>query len=78
MGQTQLSRHDSYSGFYTEHRKSLQDVKGKAQAEGVRKADSTEGCKDDGCCCSSAEVPVMGMERRTADIRFQMMNQLNH
>jgi hypothetical protein len=77
MGQTQLSRHEPYSGFYTKLRKSLQNAKGTAQADNIREAYNTNDCKDGGCCCSSDEVPVMGMERRTADIQFQVFCQQN-
>lgn len=59
-----------------ELRKSLQNAKRKAQVGNTYEADSIKGCKDSGCCCSSVEVPVMGMERRTADIQFQLFNQL--
>ena len=76
MGQTQLSRHEPYSGSFIELRKSLQNAKIKAQVGNTYEADSIKGCKDSGCCCSSVEVPVMGSERRTADIQFQLFNQL--
>jgi RNA-directed DNA polymerase len=76
MGQTRLSRHEPYSGSFMELRKSLQNAKRKAQVGNTYEADSNKGCKDSGCCCSSVEVPVMGMERRTADIQFQLFNQL--
>jgi RNA-directed DNA polymerase len=76
MGQTRLSRHEPYSGSFTELRKSLQNAKRKAQVGNTYEADSIKGCKVSGCCCSSVEVPVMDMERRTADIQFQLFNQL--
>lgn len=42
----------------------------------THKAYSTDVCKDDGCRCSSYEVFVMNMERRTAAIQFQLFTQL--
>jgi len=50
--------------------KSLQNAKRKAQVGHTHEAESINDCKDVGCCYSSEEVPVMGMERRTADIQF--------
>jgi len=70
MGQTRLSRHEPYSGSFRELGKFMQNAKRKAQAGSTRKAESINVCKDVGCCYSSEEVPVMGMERRTADIQF--------
>ena len=37
---------------------------------------STDVYKDDGCRCSSNEVFVLNMERRAADIQFQILKQL--
>lgn len=68
-GQTQLSRCELNSGFYTELRKSLQNAKRTAQKGNTLKAYSIEVCKDDGCRCNSKEVFVMNMERRTTDIQ---------
>ena len=42
----------------------------------THEAYSIDVYKDDGCCCSSDEVFVMSMERRTADIQFQLSKQL--
>ncbi|MFS0491579.1 hypothetical protein [Leadbetterella byssophila] len=38
-----------------------------AQADSICKAYSIDIDEDDGCCCSSVEVAVMAMERRTTD-----------
>jgi hypothetical protein len=59
--QTQLRRHDSYLGFYTELRKSLLDAKRKAANANIIDAN-----KDGGWCCSSEETFVMRVERRTS------------
>ena len=42
----------------------------------THKAYSINVYKDDGCCCSSDERLVMSVERRTADIQFQIFKQL--
>ena len=68
--QTQLSRLEFYAGFYKELRKSLQNAKRTAQVGNTYEAYSTDVCKDDGCRCSSVEVLVTSMERRTTDIQF--------
>ena len=70
IGQTQLSRHESKSGFYMELRKSIQNAKRTAQLGSTHEANSTDVCMDDGWRCSSNEVLVMSMERRTSDIQF--------
>ena len=70
IGQTQLRRHDSYLGFYTELRKSLLDGKRTAQVGSPHKAYSIEANKDDGWCCSSDEAFVMRVERRISIIRL--------
>lgn len=54
----------------------MQNGKRKAQVGHTHEAESINDCMDVGCCYSSVEVPVMGMERRTADIQFQLFNQL--
>ena len=76
MGQTRLSRHEPYSGSFRELGKSMQNGKRKAQVGHTHEAESINDCKDVRCCYSSVEVPVMGMERRTADIQFQLFNHL--
>jgi hypothetical protein len=40
------------------------DVKGEAQVGSTSEGESTDAGHRDGLTCSSAEVPVMGMERR--------------
>ncbi len=54
----------------------MQNAKRTAQAGNTHKAYSIDVCKDDGCRCSSEEVFVMNMERRTADIQFWIFKQL--
>lgn len=56
-----------YTGFYTELRKSSSVAKRTAQADSICKAYSIDADEDDGCPCSSVEVAVMAMERRTTD-----------
>ena len=70
MGQTLLSRRESYLGFYRELRKSAQNAKRKAQDGNTIEAYSINVCADDGCSCSSDETFVMKAERRTAVIQF--------
>ncbi len=70
IGQTQLRRHDSYLGFYTELRKSLLDGDGVVQVGSPHKAYSIGANKDGGWCCSSDEAFVMRVERRTSIIRL--------
>ena len=64
MGQTLLSRHESYLGFYRELRKSLQNAKRKAQVENIHEAKSINVCRDGGLTRSSVEAFVMRVERR--------------
>ena len=53
-----------------ELRKSIQNAKRTAQVGNTHEAYSTDVCMDDGWRCSSDEVLVMSMERRTSDIQF--------
>ena len=62
IGQTQLSRHEPFSGSVKELRKSLKTVKRTAQVDNIHKAYSINIFKDDGCHCSNDEVLVMSME----------------